>query len=262
MAEYEGTISVEVRNHVLLMGFNRPEKYNGYTPKMAKELTAAFTQLDENDELRCGVIFGHGDHFTAGLDLPKWTERMEAGGRRDEEPNVIDPMGFGRACRKPIITACHGITFTLGIELALAGDIVIAAEDCRFSQLEPKRGIHATGGATIRFVDRGGWGNAMYHLLTADEFDAAEAYRIGIVQEVVPSGTQLDRAIEIAEQIAELAPLAVQETKASSRRYIVEGFDAAVAAFGPTQKVLLASKDAKEGVQSFIERRTAVFEGR
>ena len=262
MAEYEGTISVEVRNHVLLMGFNRPEKYNGYTPKMAKELTAAFTQLDENDELRCGVIFGHGDHFTAGLDLPKWTERMEAGGRRDEEPNVIDPMGFGRACRKPIITACHGITFTLGIELALAGDIVIAAEDCRFSQLEPKRGIHATGGATIRFVDRGGWGNAMYHLLTADEFDAAEAYRIGIVQEVVPSGTQLDRAIEIAEQIAELAPLAVQETKASSRRYIVEGFDAAVAAFGPTQKVLLASEDAKEGVQSFIERRTAVFEGR
>ncbi len=262
MAEDEGTISVEVRNHVLLIGFNRPEKYNGYTPKMAKELTAAFTQLDENDELRCGVIFGHGDHFTAGLDLPKWTERMEAGGRRDGEHNVIDPMGFGRACRKPIITACHGITFTLGIELALAGDIVIAAEDCRFSQLEPKRGIHATGGATIRFVDRGGWGNAMYHLLTADEFDAAEAYRIGIVQEVVPSGTQLDRAIEIAEQIAELAPLAVQETKASSRRYIVEGFDAAVAAFGSTQKVLLASEDAKEGVQSFIERRTAVFEGR
>lgn len=262
MAADEGSISIEQHNHVLLIGFNRPQKYNGYTPKMAKELTAAFTRLDEDDELRCGVIFGHGDHFTAGLDLPKWTGRMEAGGSRDGESNAIDPIGFGRACRKPIVTACHGITYTLGIELALAGDIVIAADNCRFSQLEPKRAIHATGGATIRFVDRGGWGNAMYHLLTADEFDATEAHRIGIVQEIVPAGTQLDRAIEIAEQIAELAPLAVQETKAASRRYVVEGFDAAVAALGPTQQRLLASDDAKEGVQSFIERRSAVFKGR
>lgn len=262
MAGDEGSISVEVRNHILLIGFDRPEKYNGYTPKMAKELLAAITRLDEDEVLRCGVIFGHGDHFTAGLDLPKWTGRMEAGGSGESDHDLLDVMGFGRACRKPIITACQGITYTFGIELALAGDIVIAADNCRFSQLEPKRGIHATGGATIRFVDRGGWGNAMYHLLTADEFDAAEAYRVGIVQEVVPAGTQLDRAIEIAEQIAELAPLAIQETKASSRRYVMEGFDAAVAAFGPTQQRLLESEDASEGVQSFIERRKAVFKGR
>ncbi|MCP4037212.1 MAG: enoyl-CoA hydratase, partial [bacterium] len=179
MSEDEGAISVEVRDHLLLVGLNRPAKYNGYTPKMARELVAALTRLEEEDDLRCGVVFGHGDHFTAGLDLPKWTSRMaeggSGGGKRSE---AIDPMGFGRSCRKPIVTAVHGITYTLGIELALAGDIVIAADDCRFSQLEPKRAIHATGGATIRFVERGGWGNAMYHLLTSDEFDSAEAYRI------------------------------------------------------------------------------------
>ncbi len=262
MTENEGAISVEVRKHILLIGFNRPEKYNGYTPKMAKELLAAITRLDEDVELRCGVIFGHGDHFTAGLDLPKWTAHMEAGEGGTSNPDVLDPVALGRGCRKPIVTACHGITFTMGVELALAGDIVIAADNCRFSQLEPTRGIHATDGATIRFVQRSGWGNAMYHLLTADEFDAAEAYRIGLAQEVVPAGTQLERAIEIAEKIAALAPLAVQATKASSRRYIVEGFDAAVAALGPTQKELLASEDAEEGVQSFKERRSAVFKGR
>ena len=69
----------------------------------------------------------------------------------------------------------QGVTYTLGIELMLAGDIVVAADDCRFSQLEPLRGIHAAGGASIRFVQRGGWGNAMYHLLTSDVFDAEEA---------------------------------------------------------------------------------------
>ncbi|MDG2272816.1 MAG: crotonase/enoyl-CoA hydratase family protein, partial [Halioglobus sp.] len=245
MENSEGSVSVEQRGHILLIGLNRPAKYNGYTPTMAKQLWDAFTRLDESDDLFVGVLFGHGDHFTAGLDLPKWTGGMEHGNSTEKsaEP-LVDPMALGRACRKPIITAVQGITFTFGIEIALAGDIVIAADNCRFSQLEPARGIHATGGATIRFVQRGGWGNAMYHLLTSDEFDAQEAYRIGFVQEVVPVGKQLDRALEIADVIAAQAPLAVQATKASSRRFVEEGFTAAVRELGPTQQRLMASEDA------------------
>jgi enoyl-CoA hydratase/carnithine racemase len=258
----DGQISVEQRGRMLLMGLDRREKYNGLTPKMMRELGLAYTRLDEDPGLWVGVLFGHGKHFTAGLDLPKWTEGMRGGRSERERSDRVDPMALGRACRKPIVTAVHGITYTAGIEMMLAGDIVVAADDCRFSQLEPKRGIHATGGATIRFVERGGWGNAMYHLLTCDEFGAEEARRIGLVQEVVPRGTELARALELAEQIAAMAPLAVQATKASSRRYLDHGFAATVAAFAADQAALANSEDAREGVASFVERRDPKFSGR
>jgi len=257
----DGRISVEERGRILVIGLDRPEKYNGVTPKMMRELALAYTRLDEDPELWVGVLFGHGKHFTAGLDLPKWAEGMREGGERDRSDRV-DPVALARACRKPIVSAVHGITYTVGIELMLAGDIAVAADDCRFSQLEPKRGIHATGGATIRFVERGGWGNAMYHLLTCDEFAAEEARRIGLVQEVVPRGTELARALELAERIAAMAPRAVQATKASSRRYLEHGFAAAVAAFASDQAALANSEDAREGVASFVERRDPKFTGR
>ena len=256
----DGGVTTEVRGRVLLIGLDRPAKMNGYTPQMARQLVAAFERLETEDDLWCGVLFGHGDHFTAGLDLPKFHGGMKEG--RRSTSGRIDPMALGRRCSKPIVTAVQGVTYTLGIELMLAGDIVVAAADCRFSQLEPLRGIHAAGGATIRFVDRGGWGNAMYHLLTSDEFDAAEAHRIGLVQEVVPTGTQLDRAIEIAEKICEGAPLAVQATKASSAIYLRDGEEACIEALGPKQAELASSEDAAEGVTSFRERRKGRFAGR
>ena len=256
----EGRITTEVRGRILLMGIDRPAKLNGFTPEMNRQLVGAYTRLDEDDDLWCGVLFAHGNHFTAGLDLPKWTERMKSGDR-GRRPDIVDPTALGRRCRKPIVSAVKGYTYTLGIEMMLAGDIVVAADDCRFRQHEPLRGIHAAGGASIRFVQRGGWGNAMYHLLTSDEFDADEAYRIGLVQEVVPAGSELDRAIELAEVICLGAPLAVQATKASSLRYVQEGEAACIAALGPVQSELAGTADAAEGVAAFRERRDPVFGG-
>ncbi len=257
-----GRIDVEQRDRLLLIALDRPAKYNGVTPEMFDQLVDAFTRLDEDPALWCGVVFARGPHFTAGLDLPRWTGRMGRGGNPVRSGGSrVDPLGLGRSCRKPLVCAVHGITYTIGIELMLACDIAIAADDCRFSQLEPRRGIHATGGATFRFVERGGWGNAMYHLLTCDEFDAEEARRIGLVQEVVPRGRELDRALELAERICRMAPLAIQATKASARRYLEEGMAACIAALGPTQAELVRTEDAREGVASFVERREPRFQG-
>jgi enoyl-CoA hydratase len=160
------------------------------------------------------------------------------------------------------VAAVKGICFTVGIELMLAADVVIAADDCRFSQLEVKRGIMATGGATLRMAERAGLGNAMLHLLTGDEFGSAEALRLNFVQKVVPAGQELDEALRIAEAIAAQAPLAVVATRQNVMKAIEQGPLAAMQDFIATQQRLSNSEDAKEGVQSFIEKRPARFSGR
>ena len=261
----EGRIVTEVRDHILLMGIDRPAKRNGFTPAMLQALAEAYTQLDDDPALRVGVLHAMGDHFTAGLDLPAFAPLMQRG-ERAITPGLVDPTDVGRAGYrrrdKPVVVAVKGITYTIGIELMLAADIVVAADDGRFSQLEVQRGIMATGGATLRMAERSGLGNAMLHLLTADVFDSAEALRLNFVQRVVPAGSELDEALRIAGQIALQAPLAVVATRLNARKAVEEGPLAAAAEFEPTQQRLSQSEDAREGVLAFRERRAARFQGR
>ncbi|HZD25018.1 MAG TPA: crotonase/enoyl-CoA hydratase family protein [Alphaproteobacteria bacterium] len=258
----DGRIVTEVQDHIMLIGIDRPHKLNGFTPKMLRELGDAYTAMETDDEVWCGVLHGIGPHMTAGLDLPKVAPHMAKGERLYGDDNV-DPMDLmGRRRTKPMLAAVKGITYTIGIELMLACDIVIAADDCRFSQLEVKRNIMAAGGATIRMVQRAGWGNAMNVLLTGREFDAMNALRLGFVQEVVETGRELIRAIDVAREICAQGPLAVRATIANARKSLEEGFAAAVGDFRETNMALLATEDAKEGVQSFIDKRPAQYKGR
>ena len=172
-----GEVRTEVVDeHILVLTVDRVEKKNAFTPKITHELEDALTRLDEDPDLFVGVLTFAGDHTTAGLEMPLFftdEARAAAAERRAAQTAApVDPFSLGRRLTKPRITAVQGITFTIGIEIALGGDIVIAADDLRMCQLEPKRGLAPLGGATVRYVQRAGWGNAMYHLLRADEFGA------------------------------------------------------------------------------------------
>ncbi|MEG0151166.1 MAG: crotonase/enoyl-CoA hydratase family protein [Comamonas sp.] len=261
----EGCIHCEVRGHVLLIGINRPARRNGWTPAMFQQLGEAYTRLDDEPGLRVGVLHAFGEHFTAGLDLPAIAEFMKAG-QKVIAPGLVEPHDFGlpgyRRRSKPMVAAVQGICFTVGIELMLGADIVVAADNCRFAQMEVQRCIMPTGGATLRMAERAGVGNAMLHMLTGDEFDSAEAYRCNFVQKVVPAGLQLDEAVRIAERIAAQAPQAVVATRLNVLKAIELGQAAAVADFIPVQQRLAQSEDAAEGVRSFIEKRPARFTGR
>lgn len=256
-------ITIERRGHVLLIGLNRPEKRNAADFAMLQQLALAYGELERDPELRVGVVHAAGEHFTAGLDLADIGPRLGAHGLELVPEGGINPWQVeGRSLSKPVVIAVHGTCLTLGIELMLASDIVVAAESTVFGQIEVARGILPFGGATIRFPRAAGWGNAMRWILTGDRFDAAEAHRIGIVQEVVPDGQQLVRALELAERIAAQAPLAVQATLANARTAVREGPAAAEAELQPALARLAATTDARIGMEAFLSRTPAKFVGR
>lgn len=259
----EQKVTTEKRGHLLLIGLNRANKRNALDLDMYWELARAYGELHNNPELRCGVLFAHGDHFSSGLDLAQWAPVFAEGKFPDMPDDLIDPFGLdeNRRLNKPLVMALQGLCYTIGFELLLTTDVRIAASDLRLAQLEVTRGIYPVGGATVRMFEEIGWANAMRYILTGDEMSAAEAYRLGLVQEVTEPGQQLDKAIEIAERIAKAAPLGVQAVLKSSRIARVDGTRKALELLLPDIQPIMGSQDAAEGVQAFIERREANFKG-
>ncbi|WP_314149043.1 crotonase/enoyl-CoA hydratase family protein [uncultured Leifsonia sp.] len=259
----EPKILTEQRGHVLLIGLNRPEKRNAADFELLSALADAYGRLERDPELRVGLVHAVGDHFTAGLDLADLGPRIGADGLSFVGEGGIDPWQVsGTSIGKPVVVAVQGTCLTLGIELILSADVAVAARSTTFGQIEVTRGILPFGGATLRFPRAVGWGNAMRWILTGDTFDAAEAHRIGLVQQVVDDGAQFDAALAIAERIAAQAPLAVQAALANAKRAVREGDAAAEAELQPALVRLVASEDARIGMQAFLTRTEAEFVGR
>ena len=258
----DGEIRTKRRERILHIEVDRAEKMNGFTPEMFEALSEQLEVLDRDPELWVGLLRFAGPNTTAGLDLPRFAAAMRGESEAaTADADRIDPFALRRRCSKPLVMAVQGVTYTIGIEMMLAADIVIAADDCRFCQMEPRRGLAVFGGAHVRYVQRAGWGNAMYHLLRADEFGASRALALGFVQEVVPAGTQIERAEQIAQEICANAPLAVQEIKRGAAVYLERGEVAGFAEIAVMRSRTAGSKDFVEGIQSFREKRSARFVG-
>jgi enoyl-CoA hydratase len=256
-------VVVEQDGAVLRIGLNRPEKRNAADLALLRGLAAAYTRLERDPDLRVGVLYAEGEHFTAGLDLADLGPSIATGTIDFRADDEIDPWGLaGPERTKPVVVAVHGVCLTLGIELILAADVAVATDSAVFGQIEVARGILPFGGATVRFPAAVGWGNAMRWMLTAERFGAEEALRIGLVQEVVPDGTELSAAGAIAERIAAQAPLAVQAVLRSARAARRAAEEPVVADLPAQLQALAASADAAEGARAFQERRDPVWTGR
>ncbi len=259
--DHQGKVSREIRDHIMLIGLDRAEKRNAFDSYMIHELSVALTEYEDGDDLRCAVIFAHGEHFTAGLDLVELQPKL-ASGVFHFNPNEINPWGTSSRKRtKPVIVAVQGYCYTAGIELMLNADLVIAQDNTQFAQMEVQRGILPFGGATIRFVQAAGWTKAMRYLLTGAPFSAQDALAMNLITEISTT-VPLDRALELAEHICRAAPLAVQATLASAQEATLQGAEVAFSNLQLHLNPLLHSQDAQEGVMAMLERRAPKFKGK
>lgn len=244
-------VQVERRGHVMLIGINRPEKANAVNLQVIRELSSAYAELNSDDSARVGVLHSIGRHFTAGMDLPDVSPEVAAGNGL-MAPGGLHPWQVdGELLSKPLVAAVHGKCLTLGIELVLAADIAVCSASATFATLEPQVGLFPFGGGTIRLPQRAGWGNAMRWLLTCEEYDAQEAHRIGLVQEVVDDGDELERAVQIAQKIARQAPLVIRAMLANSRRALREGVAAAEIEMPRLAQRSFSSEDGQAGIKTW-----------
>lgn len=264
MSDDDGRIETEeLPDGVLRITVSRPKKINSMTPEMWEGLIQAYERLEASPEVRVGLLCAEGSNFSGGLDLNRWRPLLTSGRAWLAPTDRVDPLGLGPVRRtKPVVVAVEGICFTIGIELVLAADIVVAARNARFAQVEVRRGVPAFGGATLRMAQSAGWGNAMLCLLTGDEFSAEDAYRFGFVQRLVEPGGSAAEALSIAERIATAAPRVVQATRENARTAVEQGFAVAREQLEGMVGRFVHSEEAAEAAAAFAEKREPRFTGR
>ncbi len=261
MSQSYETILVERRDHVATITINRPEKRNALNIQTRAEGAAVLDQLRDDDSIRVVIFTGAGDKaFIAGADIGEFAGRTALSQRA-----IMLERGLFNAIDtfpKPVIAMVNGYCLGGGCELALACDIRIASETASFGQPEINLGIIPGGGGTQRLTRLVGEGKAMEMILTGEIINAQEAFRIGLVNRVVPADELAAKTMEVANRIAEKSPIALrlakEAVKLASRSNLDEGLRREVDLFA----LCFSSEDKDEGVNAFLEKRKADFKGK
>jgi enoyl-CoA hydratase len=258
------TITVERRGEIVLVGLNRPFIQNRLDPPTRARLAEVLYQYEHDPTLRAAVLFGHGEHFSRGIDVDASQAGIVSGQRAQPRPDAIELTGTsGRHLTKPVVVVAHGDTWNLGHELYLASDIRVAAANTRFGQDENTHGRFPGGGATVRFVREAGWGNAMRYMLTGDHWSADESLRMGVTQLVAPTpDAALQAGIAIAQKIAGCGPLSIKATLVSAHQ-VVDPVEAdALSKLGAQYAALYRTEDFTEGRRAEAEGRPPRYQGK
>jgi enoyl-CoA hydratase len=257
MSADQPAVLTERRDGVLVITINRPEVRNAVNAAVASGIAGALDELDADDGLRLGVLTGAGGFFCAGMDLGAFV--------KGESPWFGD-RGFAgiaqRGARKPLIAAIEGFAVAGGLEIALACDLVVAAEGAKMGIPEAKRSLVAAGGALLHMPKRMPYHVVMELALTGDALPAERFHEFGVVNRIAPKGGALDAALELAAAIVENGPLAL----AASKEIIQSQFDWSREEMWEKQGAIsgpvFVSGDAKEGASAFKEKRAPVWQGR
>ncbi len=266
MSDTNPELIVERDGSILILTMNRPQRRNAFSPEMLARMSDAWVELSEDPALRVGIVTGADGHFSSGADL-KAMAGMGSGSSEWAERLKTDADLAWRALlrhyrpTKPLIAAVEGYAIAGGTEILQAMDIRVAAETATFGIAEVRRGLFPLGGSTVRLRRQIPYTIAAELLLTGRFVSAREAKEIGLIGHVVPEGQALAKAKEIALQIADNGPLAVQAVLKSLRETEglseVDGLKRELEIGQP----IFGTKDAAEGPRAFAEKRKPKFTG-
>ncbi len=256
------TVHSERRGKLALIQLDRPQARNAIDPATFDALGEAYYAADGDRDVVAVVLHAAGPDFSVGLDPQAFLPVLKERALSLDGPRRINPFGTTTRLSKPLVVAVQGVVGAMANELVLAADLRIAAHDASFSQGEVTRGTTPTGGAGVRMPLEVGWGNAMRWILTGESWSAQEALRLGLVQEVVEPGRQLERAVELAEAIAANPPLALRATLALGRRAWEGHAQHVYGDLLPELYRLLATEDFAERLRALEEERAPVYVGR